>query len=1547
MDTKEQALNLFHPLIKTWFLEKYGEPTDVQLKSWPVVASGKHVLITAPTGSGKTLAAFLWALNQIITGTWSLDGTMVLYISPLKALNNDIQQNLLIPLSELRAAFHAGNIPFPDVSVLTRSGDTPGSDRQRMIRRPPEILITTPESFNLILSSPRSRSLLTRICSVILDEIHAVASDKRGTHLISAVDRLVRITGEFQRIALSATITPLGRIAEFVGGYKITKKGGDYYYEKRAVSVVRSEDKKQFQVEVRFPEDAKETIEEDSWWPALVREFKRIIKTNRSTLIFTNTRRLAEKLTRMINEGETRELAFSHHGSLSREIRTTVEKRLREGVLSAIVATSSLELGVDIGALDEVVLVQTPLSIASGLQRIGRAGHSVGLTSKGVLYPTHGRDFLEAAIMAESIVGKDIEETTPVECPLDVLAQIFVSMTGVETWDIDELYHFVKSSYPFHSLSRNHFRLVLEMLSGRYADTRIRELKPRVIIDRIDGTVSGREGVLLLIYHSGGTIPDRGYYGLRVQGSKAKIGELDEEFVWERSIGDTFNLGAQSWKIAKIDHQDVEVIPWKGPVQMAPFWKAEKGEQGFHFLSKIGDFLEKWNERLDDPALKRELRKRYCMNPPALEELVGFLKRQKAQSGTDLPHRHHVLIEHFHDPFNKLGSKQTILHTLWGGRVNKPLAYALSASWEEAYHYPLESFADDYSIFLVLPHEFDVTVLLSMASPQNLEHMLRKKLEKTGYFGARFRENAGRALLLPRGGFQKRMPLWLNRLRSKKLLESVMRYENFPLLIETWRECLVDRFELERLKILMDELRTGDIQCTEINTSVPTPFSRNLIWQHMEKHMYADDTPITGRTSQLSKTLFQEVIHSPHLRPEIKTGTVRRFQEKIQRNYPGYSPHTPVDLIEWVKERVLIPGKEWQALMEAFERDFETEHGSLLRPVSDKIISIRLPGSLFPSVAAVESLSRLSKALHYSQDSLIACISSIIGGSENETRKKVKRKLSALEKREGSRVNEGLVDRVSLLATILGEWLAYYGPVKKTFLYSVFGLSTGVLDEALELLLEYGSVVIDRLTAETSEPEICDQQNLECLLRMVRLEARPSFEALPVQGLPLFFAEFHGLANRGDSIVDLQRILEKLFGYPSQTALWESDILISRLQSYFPSWLDSLLMQSDLMWFGCGRERASFCFKQDYELFAGPRRKEDESLGKLFPDKRGRFSFWNILDYSGLSSHTLTKTLWDGIWQGKLLNDSWNSVRQGMLNRFRVQEVSNGGRVRRSGFDRWKAARPLEGNWYFLEKNRRAPIPDARGLQDKVPDRRGSEGLGAEDPGIEKVEPEDLNPEDLDPEDLDPEDVDPLEEEELNRDRVRQLFQRYGILFRELLVNELPPLRWSRLFRTMRIMELGGEILSGHFFKGISGPQFISNHAFRILQGGLKEDAIFWINACDPVSLCGIKIDGLPYKFPKRVPTNHLVFHGRNLVMVSRRKGKEIDFLVPADRKEIPEYLGIFKSLLNRDYRPETAIKVYTVNQEAVNISPYGVKLLSFGFRRSYRCYILERTCFT
>ncbi|MGD9369094.1 MAG: DEAD/DEAH box helicase, partial [Desulfobacteraceae bacterium] len=651
MDTDKTAhrpLGRFHPVIAQWFHDRYKQPTDIQSEAWGHIQAQRHVLVTAPTGSGKTLTAFLWAINALATAKLRPGQTRVLYISPLKALNNDIRRNLLQPLEELKTCFHRAALQMPEIRVLTRSGDTPFAERRQMLRRPPEILITTPESLNLLLASPQARTMLCTVRTLILDEIHAVFDNKRGTYLMTAVERLVLLAGEFQRIALSATVRPLEGVAGFVGGYRRLGAPAAPEYVKRPVVIASSRTAKQYDVRVRFPLRAAAQPDSESQWDALVEAFKAKIGRNRSTLVFVNNRRLCEKMVLKINRNASEPLAYAHHGSLAREIRQSVESHLKSGRLKAIVATNSLELGIDIGPLDEVLLVQSPPSISAAIQRIGRAGHQVGRISRGSLYPTHARDFLEAAVLAQHVPEQAIEPKQPVHAPLDVLAQVIVAMTGVDTWDVDELYHHIKTCCAYHDLPRRQFDLVLQMLAGKYAMSRLRDLKPRVAVDGIANTVKARKGALPAVYLSGGVIPDRGYFHLRHARSGARIGDLDEEFVWEAKVGQTFNLGAQKWRIEKITAGEVLVVPGHPQALETPFWKGEAFQRDWHFSEKILLFLQEADRFMADRAWQEEMRHRCHLEASAASALLDFLKSQKAAFNAPLPHRHHMVVEFVH-----------------------------------------------------------------------------------------------------------------------------------------------------------------------------------------------------------------------------------------------------------------------------------------------------------------------------------------------------------------------------------------------------------------------------------------------------------------------------------------------------------------------------------------------------------------------------------------------------------------------------------------------------------------------------------------------------------------------------------------------------------------------------------------------------------------------------------------------------------------------------------------------------------------------------------
>ncbi len=1439
MSEESQALGAFHPHVRRWFERRFRRgPTEVQERAWPAIAAGRHVLLSAPTGTGKTYAAFLYALNQLVTGAWQAGGVRVLYVSPLKALNTDIRENLVGPLDELRAYFAELDAAFPDLQVATRSGDTPGSERQAMVRRPPEILITTPESLNLILASPRSRQILSGVRAVILDEIHAVVGTKRGTHLITAVDRLVRVAGEFQRIGLSATIKPMEETARFLGGYLAASRGGEWTYERRPVEIVRSKESKEVSLAVRYLGRGEDAPAGDTNWDTLGAEIRRIMLARRSTLVFVNSRHLAERIAHLVNKGEEPILAYAHHGSLSKELRAVVERRLKGGELSGIVATSSLELGIDVGHLDEVLLVETPTGVSQTVQRLGRAGHGVGEVARGTLFPSHGMDLARAGVIAKLARSQEIEEIHPVRAPLDVLAQIVIGMVGVEAWKLDDLFAFLRSSEPYHALGRAQFDAVVEMLEGKYADSRVRELQPRVSVDRTAGVIRGRPGALYLLYTSGGTIPDRGYYGLHLLATDAKIGELDEEFVWERKVGDSFTLGTQKWRIAAIDHQKVKVVPWDGPINSAPFWRGEGLNRDFHFSQAIALAFEEWDGRAGRPGFLPELVRENGLDEASAASLESFLLRQREATRTGLPHRHRLVIE-------RTSAGQVILHTLWGGRVNRPFALALGAVLRRRVA-ELDVLSDNDCVIVMLPQELaeaagpealeiDARKLLLEVASADPRELIAEELESSGFFGARFRESAGRALLLPKRSVNKRMPLWLTRLRAKKLLDRVRRYPDFPIVAEAWRTCIQDEFDLDSLSQVLGEIRAGVISVVETRTPAPSPFSSSLVRLNTGRYMYADDTPegSPARRSALGRELLKEVVFSDSLRIRVEGALAREFAAKLARTAPGYAPRTEGELVDWLKERLLVPADEWRAVLSAMERDHGTDPEEIAALARPRI------ASLGDSVVALDSLPRIERAFSGEPDAL---------------------------------------------AGLLAQWLEFYGPVELAKVKSVF--ARGGIDEAIDSLVEERRIVLGALTEGSGEIELCDAENLERLLAFKRRAGTPAFTALPLRRLPLFLASWQGLAEPSDSQEGLKERLDALFGYPARAELWEGEIFPARLAGYRKQWLDGLLAESDLAWFGCGAGRIAFRFSADAPLFAPSEEREaDGAATGLFSDPRAKYTFSDLLKRSGLSSASLAEALWAEVWRGRLLCDSFEVVRRGVASGFRPEEEAP--RARRSGFDRWQASRLRAGMWYLPE------TADSRDL---------------------------------------------LDEEERSKERARLLLDRYGIVFRELLTHELPDFRWASVFRSLRIMELSGEILSGSFFEGIPGLQFVSPGALGRLREALPDDAVYWMSAADPASLCGVEL-ALRGELPSRLPSTRLVYHGERLVGILRRAALEIR--VPPNDPAIGRYLSFARALTTRDFQPLPSVKIETVNGTPVRKSDYRDRLVEAGFREDFKEYTL------
>jgi ATP-dependent Lhr-like helicase len=1068
-------------------------------------------------------------------------------------------------------------------------------------------------------------------------------------------------------------------------------------------------------------------------------------------------------------------------------------------------------------------------------------------------------------------VNHDIESFKMVQSPLDVLAQVIVSMVGVESWKIDDLFANLKASYPYHHLSRQQFDLILDMLAGRYAESRLRELRPLVSIDRIEDTVIARRGALQTLYVSGGVIPDRGYFHLRHQETNARIGELDEEFVWEASVGETFSLGTQNWRIERITHNDVFVLPGHPKAEAAPFWKGEENGRDFHFSQRIGEFLEEADRRMDDPGFAKSLEQKNCMDAEAAKRVMAFLKRQKQATGSSLPHRHHLVIEIV--AAGPGGTPQAVIHTMWGGRVNRPLAMALDAAWEERFGFRLEFYVSNDCIVLQLPHEISGEELLSLVGSTRIESLLRKRLEGSGFFGARFRECAGRALLLPKGKFNMRMPLWLSRLRSQKLLEAVMKYEDFPILLETWRSCIQDEFDLESLATVLAEVERGSISWTEVHTSHPSPFAQGDWWRQVNQYMYMDDSLKSEKSSRLRQSLLRDIVFTPSLRPTVSRELVQRFEMKRKRLSPGYSPQTSRELVDWIVDRAAIPKGEWDDLIGAIRRDHGMDLEKLLEPAQDRLVGLRPLEAAEPLVAAREMLPQIVNALYGSERPLR--IESLTG---------IPVSLEDLEPK-GEREPEEP-------ALLLGQWLQFYGPVKVEFVRKTFGVESERLRLALEDLIDSQKAIQGQLVTDGDSEEICDSENFETLMRLARIEAVPSFEPLGIEWLPLFLADHQGITKPKENMEGLYDSLEHLLCYPAEAGIWESEIFPARVDPYDPSWLDSLMQEGDLLWLGSEDQRVTFCLESDLDLLQEepPSNETDKSpldvsqplngLANLFRNG-GWFDFSTMLRILKGDEMDLARRLWEGVWQGRITNDAWNTLRRAIMNRFKLPDTV--------------VARSVKSLRH--RRRQRADLAEKR--------------KGHFSAGHWRLVPRPELPDDL------------LETEERRKDRTRLLLDRHGLLFRELLQREWPSLRWSNIFRALRIMELSGEVMSGIFFHGIPGPQFISPKAFHRLKRKLPEDEIYWINATDPASLCGIQIESLRGMLPPRVASTHLVYRGKDLVAVSKRHGKDLSFLIPHDDPDLPKFFISLHHLLTRKFQPVRRIAIETINGDRATESPY------------------------
>src|SRR4051812_11401780 len=860
----------FTPQVREWFGRAFAAPTEAQAQAWPAIATGEHVLISAPTGSGKTLAAFLYGLDRFVAHP-THEQTRLVYVSPLKALSYDVEKNLRAPLRGIGA----------ELNVAIRPGATPQKERRDMVKPPPDVLITTPESLYLMLTSG-ARAIFEGTETVILDEIHAVAQTKRGAHLAITLERLAeQAERDVQRVGLSATQNPLEEVGRFMVG------------PKRRCTVVDTGVRKPLDLKIHVPVESMvepETKDLDldpfagqeatrkSIWPAIYPELLKLVKEHRSTLIFVNNRRAAERLALRLNELAEEPLARAHHGSLAREERLIVEEQLKAGELPCLVATSSLELGIDMGAVDLVLQVESPKSVTAGLQRIGRAGHGVGEVSKGRIFPKFRADLLESTVVVKRMRDAEIETTVVPRNPLDVLAQQIVAMAvSAEEWSVPELHELVRRAYPYAELSRELLDNVLDMLDGRYPSEAFAELRPRIVWDRVADTIRPRKGSQQLAVTNAGTIPDRGLFGVHLPDGR-RVGELDEEMVYEARPGQTFLLGASTWRIDEITRDRVIVTPAPGAPGAIPFWKGDSVGRPIELGRAVGEF-SRWAVDVEPDELART----HDLDERAARNLVAYLREQREATRV-VPSDRTIVVERFRD---EIGDWRVCVLSPFGGRVHAAWGLALGARMRDELGLEADAIWSDDGIIVHLPDADEPPGAdLVLIDPEELEELVVRELSASALFGARFRENAARALLLPRAYPGKRTPLWQQRLKAQSLLEVAKGYGQFPIVLETYRECMRDVLDLPALDDLLRKLHRRELSLVEVETPRASPFASSLLFDYVATYMYEGDAPNAERRAaalSLDRDLLRELLGQEELRELIDPDALAEVEADLQR----------------------------------------------------------------------------------------------------------------------------------------------------------------------------------------------------------------------------------------------------------------------------------------------------------------------------------------------------------------------------------------------------------------------------------------------------------------------------------------------------------------------------------------------------------------------------------------------------------------------------------------------------------------------------------------
>ncbi|MFC6152266.1 ATP-dependent helicase [Nocardioides yefusunii] len=1378
------ALDDFHAPTREWFRASFPAPTPAQEGAWSAVARGRHALVVAPTGSGKTLSAFLSSLDALLSTPVAerpekAHRCRVLYVSPLKALAVDVERNLRAPLVGITRTAERLGIEVPDVTVGIRSGDTPPNERRKQATAPPDILITTPESLFLMLTS-QAREALRGVETVILDEVHAVAGSKRGAHLAVSLERLDHLLPRpAQRIGLSATVRPVETVATFLGG-------------DQPVDVVQPSSTKEWDLTVvvpvedmtspaprELPEDGGDPFGEDwdpdaskrasSIWPHVEEQVVDLVEQHRSTIVFANSRRLAERLTSRLNEiasrraegaAATREaqgppaevmaqagtsepaevvIAKAHHGSVSKEQRALIEDDLKQGRLPCVVATSSLELGIDMGAVDLVIQIESPPSVASALQRVGRAGHQVGETSRGVLMPKHRGDLAQTAVAVDRMRTGGIESLKVPLNPLDVLAQQVVAACAVDDWDANELYALMRRAAPYRTLPASAWEATLDLLAGRYPSEEFAELRPRIVWDRVTNMITARPGAQRLAVTSGGTIPDRGLFGVHLVGEGAgrRVGELDEEMVYESRVGDVFALGATSWRIQDITPDRVMVTPAPGVPGKLPFWKGDSPGRPAELGAAVGE-LHRTLAAMP-PAKAEESARALGLDEYAASNLVRYLTEQ-AEATNLVPNDRQVVVERFRD---ELGDWRIIVHSPYGTPVHAPWALAINARLRERYGVEAQAMASDDGIVVRLPDTDDEppNAELVVFEPDEIEQIVTTEVGGSALFASRFRECAARALLLPRRNPGRRSPLWQQRQRSAQLLEVASKYPSFPIVLEAVRECLQDVYDLPALVTLLQQVQRREIQVVEVATTSPSPFAGNLLFGYVAQFLYEGDSPLAERRAaalSLDQSLLAQLLGRAELRDLLDPDVLLQVEAELQWLAPDRRAKDAEGVADMLRLLGPLSGDEIAAR--------STDPGATAGWIealttSRRVFPVRMAGR--EVFTTVEDVTRLRDGLG---------VPVPMGVPTTFTQE----------------VTEDPV------GDLVARHARTHGPFVPADVATRFGLGESVVRQAVERLTARGRLVEGEFRPGAHGQEWCDAEVLRRLRRRSLAKLRKEVEPVPPAALGRFLPAWQkvtaaspGRKGGVHGIDGVMAVVDQLAGCPVPASALEPLVLAARVRDYHNSYLDELTAAGEVVWAGHGALPGNDGW---VSLHAGdrahltlpvPEERDHDEIAAALLEAMADGGAWFFTQLASRVTQSLGKAigdaplsaaLWQLVWDGFVTNDTLGPLRS------LIRQGSTTHRTRRT--------------------------PPRTG---RMPARTGPPGTAGRWSLLPEL------------------DTDPTRRAHA---RAEVLLERHGVVTRGAVTGERVPGGFAGVYRVLAALEETGRCRRGYFVEGLGAAQF-------------------------------------------------------------------------------------------------------------------------------------------